>query len=200
MSSHGSGQMSTATTLTSEGVVGKPLKDIGEPIDPRLSLSSRPRDDQLDDGLVKQLSHLVHSEHHKGDLEKISVDSDEIIYFLAWVKQLKIKASCASTYNMGFPSMLRDLNCTPFQANVGLSVYALGFGVVPLVTASFSEEFGRHPLYLGSAVGFLLMYVVVAMANNIQTVIVGRLLQGAFGSTGATMVGGTITDIWSPRE
>lgn len=64
---------------------------------------------------------------------------------------------------MGFPSMTRDLNCTRFQATIGLSVYALGFGVVPLVTASFSEEFGRQPLYIYSGIGFLLMYMMVAL-------------------------------------
>jgi len=40
----------------------------------------------------------------------------------------------------------------------------------------------------------------VYRAQNIQTVIVGRFLQGAFGSTAATMVGGTIADIWAPPE
>lgn len=72
-------------------------------------------------------------------------------------------ASAASAYNMGFSSMTRDLGCTRFQATIGLSVYALGFGVVPLVTASFSEEFGRQPLYVGSCLGFLLMYMMVAL-------------------------------------
>lgn len=64
---------------------------------------------------------------------------------------------------MGFASMRQDLNCTNFQATIGLSVYGLGFGVVPLVTASLSEEFGRQPLYIGSAIGFLLMYLMVAL-------------------------------------
>ena len=64
---------------------------------------------------------------------------------------------------MGFPSMTRDLNATEFQATQGLSMYALGFGVVPLVTASFSEEFGRQALYFWSGVGFLLMYIMIAL-------------------------------------
>ncbi|KAG6809793.1 hypothetical protein H0H92_014722 [Tricholoma furcatifolium] len=64
---------------------------------------------------------------------------------------------------MGFDSMTRDLNCTSFQATIGLSVYALGFGIVPLVSASFSEEFGRRPLYLGSTFGFLLMFMMIAL-------------------------------------
>ena len=37
-------------------------------------------------------------------------------------------------------------------------------------------------------------------AKNIQTVIIGRLIQGCAGSTGGTMAGGTIADIWSPKE
>jgi predicted MFS family arabinose efflux permease len=64
--------------------------------------------------------------------------------------------------------MKRDLNCTEFQATIGLSVYALGFGIVPLVTASLSEEFGRQPLYIGSAVGFILMYMMVALYVRIR--------------------------------
>jgi len=41
---------------------------------------------------------------------------------------------------------------------------------------------------------------IFARSKNIQTVIVARFLQGAFGSTGSTMVGGTISDIWSSKE
>jgi len=59
--------------------------------------------------------------------------------------------------------MIRDLNCTHFQATAGLSVYALGFGLVPLVTASFSEEFGRLPLYVVSGIGFFFMNLVIAL-------------------------------------
>lgn len=59
--------------------------------------------------------------------------------------------------------MTRDLNCTTFQATIGLSVYALGFGIVPLFTASLSEEFGRQPLYLISTSIFFLMHLAVAL-------------------------------------
>ncbi|KIM81228.1 hypothetical protein PILCRDRAFT_72078 [Piloderma croceum F 1598] len=101
---------------------------------------------------------------------------------------------------MGFPTMTRDLHCTEFQASIGLAVYALGFGVFPLVTTSFSEEIGRRPLYIGSLVGHILMHLTVALSKNIRTVIIARFLAGGFGSTGAVMVGGTIADIWGPHE
>jgi MFS family permease len=71
--------------------------------------------------------------------------------------------STASSYNMGFPSMTRDLNCTGFQATIGLAAYALGFGVVPLVSTPFSEEIGRRPLYIGSLIGHILMHLMVAL-------------------------------------
>ncbi|KAH9479810.1 MFS-type efflux pump MFS2 [Psilocybe cubensis] len=109
-------------------------------------------------------------------------------------------STAATSFSMGAPSMMHDLNCTQFQATVGLSLYCLGFGIVPLVTSSLSEDFGRLPLYYVSFLGFLMMHVMVALSHNVQTVIIARFLQGAFGSTGSTMVAGTVADLWSPAE
>jgi MFS family permease len=72
-------------------------------------------------------------------------------------------AAVVAVYNLGFTSMIRDLHCTEFQATVGLSVFTCGFGVIPLVTASFSEEFGRLPLYIVSGIGFFLMFPMIAL-------------------------------------
>jgi MFS family permease len=113
--------------------------------------------------------------------------------------------------------MVPELGTTSYIAGIGLGTYCLGFGVVPLVTASLSEEFGRMPLYLVSAAGFAMTHLMIALyvaisssscsnilttfrAPNITTVIIGRFLNGAFGSTGATMVGGSVADIWAPKE
>lgn len=73
-----------------------------------------------------------------------------------------IAAGTTSAYNLGFPSMTRDLNCSTLHATIGLSIYTLGFGLFPLVTASLSEEFGRVPLYVVSGIGFFFMYLVIA--------------------------------------
>jgi hypothetical protein len=37
-----------------------------------------------------------------------------------------LAAAAAGSYNMGFSSMIPDLNCTEFQATVGLSVFPVG--------------------------------------------------------------------------
>ncbi|KAI0731113.1 MFS general substrate transporter [Earliella scabrosa] len=111
-----------------------------------------------------------------------------------------ITASSSGAYALGFPSLTRDLNATEFQATIGLSTFTLGFALVPLISTSFSEEFGRQPIYFFSGLGCLLMHMMTALAPNIETVLVARLLAGAFGSTSSAMVGGTIADIWAPHE
>ncbi|KAH7908595.1 major facilitator superfamily domain-containing protein [Hygrophoropsis aurantiaca] len=136
-------------------------------------------------------------------------DSRDPVNFSLWRKWAITITACAftgivaassSSFTMGYDTMMRDLNCTEFQATVALSLYTLGFGVVPLVTSSFSEEFGRHRLYIVCSLVFTLSEIAIALANNIQTVIIARSLGGGFGSTGATLVGGTIADIWRPQQ
>ncbi|KAG2140823.1 major facilitator superfamily domain-containing protein [Suillus cothurnatus] len=111
-----------------------------------------------------------------------------------------ITAASSASYSISYESMMHDLNCTQLQATVGLSMYVIGFGVVPLISSSFSEECGRRPLYIVSSVLFMLAEVMNALAPSIQVVIGSRMLQGVFGSTGASLVGGSIADIWQPHE
>ncbi|KAI0369756.1 MFS general substrate transporter [Pilatotrama ljubarskyi] len=202
------------------------LASVHSDVDPRIRPSDRPSNEVLDEGYIRQLSDYIEHKHHykksasegedsqKESEETIYVEFDEgdprnpmnFSYARKWAITLTaslftiIVASSSSAYALGDPSMIRDLNATQFQATIGLSMYTLGFALVPLVSASFSEEFGRQPLYLFSGLGCLLMHLMTALAQNIQTVIVGRFLAGAFGSTGSTMVGGTIADIWAPHE
>ncbi|KAF7966704.1 hypothetical protein HWV62_37334, partial [Athelia sp. TMB] len=204
----------------------KSLEDVREPIDLRLQKSTRPSQEQLDETLTQQLNDFIHhGQHHLSteDEEKGSTPSEpEPIYVefkegdernpVSYPRPLKwtitavgcaftlLAAATASSYNLGFGSMTEDLNCSEFQATVGLSMYALGFGIVPLVSSSLSEETGRRPLYIMSLIGHMLMHLMIALSKNIQTVMVARFLQGGFGSTGAVMVAGTCADIWLPVE
>ena len=69
----------------------------------------------------------------------------------------------AATYPLGEPDMIRDLNCTQFQATIGLSLTTLGIAITPLFTVAFSEEFGRQPLYLVSCFGYAMMLLIQAL-------------------------------------
>lgn len=85
----------------------------------------------------------------------------DLYYFL--IALTHASAASATAYTMGFPTMIADLNCTQFQATLGLSVFALGFGIIPLVTSAFSEEFGRQPLYIISTIGFALTHLMISL-------------------------------------
>lgn len=72
----------------------------------------------------------------------------------------------------------------------------LVLGLVLILAPSFAAaEFGRNVMYLGSAFFFALFIIPVACAQNLETIIVARFLMGVAGSTGSTMVGGTIADV-----
>ncbi|KAF9517815.1 hypothetical protein BS47DRAFT_1371244 [Hydnum rufescens UP504] len=109
-------------------------------------------------------------------------------------------ASASSAYPVGYPSMQRDLNTTVFQATLGLTTFIIGFAVSPLVLSSFSEEFGRRPMYLVTSAFFCVFFIPAALAQNIATVIICKFIQGSAASTGATMVGGTVADIWRTAD
>jgi hypothetical protein len=64
---------------------------------------------------------------------------------------------------MGYQSMMRDLDCTQFQATVALILSPVGFGIVPLITSSFTEEFGRLHIYIVSSFGFMVTQIMIAL-------------------------------------
>jgi predicted MFS family arabinose efflux permease len=47
---------------------------------------------------------------------------------------------------------------------------------------------------------FTIFCVPVAVADNLETVLVGRFLHAAGGSTAMSLAGGGLVDIWSPEQ
>jgi MFS family permease len=69
-----------------------------------------------------------------------------------------------------------------------------------MVLAPFSEAYGRNAVYLPTMFLWIVFMIPIAVGKNIQTILVGRFLCGACGSTGSTMVGGTLADMWETHE
>lgn len=66
-----------------------------------------------------------------------------------------------------------------------------------MLLAPLSEYFGRNPVYQISWFGLVIFQIPLALAPNIATVIVCRLIQGFFGSAPLTNTGGTVSDLWA---
>ncbi|KAK1149708.1 spermine transporter [Aspergillus melleus] len=93
------------------------------------------------------------------------------------------------------------------QYNVSLEVAILtcsimvcGFAVGPLLWSPLSEIIGRRPVYIISLALYVIFNIPCALSPNIGGVLVCRFLCGVFSSSGLSLAGGTIADIWSIEE
>lgn len=83
---------------------------------------------------------------------------------------------------------------------LGTSLFVLGFAVGPIIWGPLSELYGRKtPLFFGFFC-FAIFQIPVAVAQNIETVMLFRFLGGMFGSAPLAIVGGALADFWGPVE
>jgi multidrug resistance protein len=81
-----------------------------------------------------------------------------------------------------------------------ITLFVIGFGVGPLIFAPLSELFGRRIVY-AATLGLATIFVIpCAVAPNIGTLLVCRLIDGIAFSAPMTLVGGTLADLWRPEE
>lgn len=107
---------------------------------------------------------------------------------------------CAGGYSSGTEELIATFNVSSEVGTLGLSMYILGFAIGPLMLAPLSEYFGRNPVYIVSWLLLVIFQIPLALAPNIGTVLVCRLLQGFFGSAPLTNTGGTVSDLWARNE
>lgn len=81
---------------------------------------------------------------------------------------------------------------------LGTSLMLFGYMLGPLIWAPFSELYGRlPPLFIGYAV-FAIFQIPVAVAQNVETIMLCRFLGGTFGCAPLSVVGGALADMWDP--
>jgi len=83
---------------------------------------------------------------------------------------------------------------------LGTSLFVLGFSVGPLIWGPISELYGRRiPLFTGFII-LAILQVPVAVAQNIETIMICRFLGGVFGCAPLAVVGGALADFWNPVD
>ena len=95
------------------------------------------------------------------------------------------------------PSLLavgQTLHTSPFKVQQTLSAYMLGLGVMGLWHGSISDALGRRPVVLASLAVFTLASMGCALAPNVETLIVMRLLQGLSGGAGMVVARAVVRD------
>ena len=79
---------------------------------------------------------------------------------------------------------------------VGITTFAFGFGVAPMVLAPFSEINGRKPVFVATGVLFVLCQLCCGVTRSYPGMLLARFFAGVGGSTFSSMVGGVISDIY----
>lgn len=80
------------------------------------------------------------------------------------------------------------------------SIMVCGFAVGPLLWSPLSEIIGRRPVYIISLSLYTIFNIPCALAPNIGALLACRFLCGVFSSSGLSLAGGTIADIWNIEE
>ncbi|KAJ5525418.1 MFS general substrate transporter [Penicillium frequentans] len=80
------------------------------------------------------------------------------------------------------------------------SIMVCGFAVGPLLWSPLSEIIGRRPVYIISFALYTIFQIPCALSPNIGGLLACRFLSGVFSSSGLSLAGGTIADIWNLEE
>jgi MFS family permease len=105
-----------------------------------------------------------------------------------------------TAYSSGINSMVKDLNASTEEGQLGLFCFNMACAIAPMVLAPFCEMVGRKVIYAGAYLCFSLCFIGLALGKNIATIIVMRLLLGLFGCVGTILVGGTFDDMYEPKH
>ncbi|KAK4623692.1 Citrinin biosynthesis cluster MFS transporter mrr1 [Fulvia fulva] len=85
-------------------------------------------------------------------------------------------------------------------AILSTSLFVLGFAFGPIVWGPFSELYGRKPpLFIGYFI-FGLFQIPVAVAQNLETIMICRFFGGFFASAPLAVVGGALADFFDPID
>ena len=103
-------------------------------------------------------------------------------------------------YLPGIPQLIEQLGANISQGQLTLSVFLLGFASGQLFYGSISDRYGRKPvLYLGLAI-YILATLGCAAAQDIDTLIAARFVQGIGGASGPVLARAIVSDSYSRRD
>ncbi|KIW26564.1 uncharacterized protein PV07_09649 [Cladophialophora immunda] len=106
----------------------------------------------------------------------------------------------SSIYSVAIRPVAKEYHIGEVSSTLGVSLFLLGFVFGPILFGPASEVFGRRiPLFVGYLV-FAVFQIPVAVAQNVETIMLGRFFGGFAASAPLAVVGGAMADIWGPIE
>jgi MFS family permease len=105
-----------------------------------------------------------------------------------------------TAYSSGINRMCAEFGVAPIMGQLGLFTFNISCAITPMLLAPLCELAGRKVVYASAFLCFSLLFIGLALAQNIGTIIGLRLLLGLFGCVGTILVGGTFDDMYEPHK
>ncbi|KXS95358.1 hypothetical protein AC578_8286 [Pseudocercospora eumusae] len=106
----------------------------------------------------------------------------------------------SSIFAVAIEPISDEYNVSTVVATLGVSLFLLGFVFGPVCFGPASEIWGRRaPLFAGY-ICFAIFQIPVAVAQNVETIMLCRFLGGFTASAPLAVVGGAMADMWNPLQ
>ena len=122
-----------------------------------------------------------------------------------WVAMLTVAISVGMTVlvggvaNVALPTIAHDLHATPAESIWVVNAYQLAVTVTLLPFASLGDIYGHRRVYCWGVVLFTVASLACAVAPNMTTLVIARVVQG-FGGAGIMAVNGALIRFIFPRS
>ncbi len=93
------------------------------------------------------------------------------------------------------PQLMRELGIGPGQFSALVAAYTLSSGIVSLLTAPFIDRFDRRKLLLVVYAGFTVGTLTCALSRDAATLMIARIVSGAFGGLSMATVLAIVSDV-----
>ncbi|CAK7898518.1 multidrug resistance protein 1 [[Candida] anglica] len=105
----------------------------------------------------------------------------------------------AGIYTPGIDELMSDWGLSRVMATLPLTLFVIGYGIGPMVLSPFSENvtIGRTSIYIITLFIFFILQIPTALAPNIASLCVLRLIGGFFASAALATGGASVGDVLS---
>ncbi|PGH02024.1 hypothetical protein AJ80_08918 [Polytolypa hystricis UAMH7299] len=108
----------------------------------------------------------------------------------------------SAIYAPGLPDIMESFGVSKVVANLGLTLFILGYALGPMILAPLSEfpAVGRNPVYISTLVLFTIFQIPTALSPHIVMLLVFRFITGVLGSPALATGGASISDLYDQKH
>ena len=103
-------------------------------------------------------------------------------------------------YTPSLASLPKLLETSTTKVNLTMSLNIFAYGISTLLYGPLSERFGRRPILLCGLVGFTVSSLLCSVSQNVEELIIFRIIQGASSAVEGVIVFAIIRDIFKEDE